>query len=31
MGGGLRGPLHTEARRQAGFSDSELEELEART
>lgn len=31
MGGGLRGPLHTEARSQAGFSDSELKELIART
>ena len=31
MGGGLRGPLHTEARRQAGFSEAELEQLVART
>lgn len=27
MGGGLRGPLHTEARLQAGFSQEELEQL----
>jgi len=27
MGGGLRGPLHTEARLQAGFSQRELEQL----
>jgi uncharacterized ferritin-like protein (DUF455 family) len=31
MGGGLRGPLHMEARRKAGFSEAELEQLEART
>ena len=31
MGGGLRGPLHTEARLQAGFSEAELEQLVART
>jgi len=27
MGGGLRGPLHTEARLQAGFSQNELQQL----
>ena len=27
MGGGLRGPLHTEARLQAGFSEKEIEQL----
>lgn len=27
MGGGLRGPLHTEARLQAGFSKKEIEQL----
>jgi len=27
MGGGLRGPLHSEARLQAGFSQAELEQL----
>ncbi|MGB1311437.1 MAG: ferritin-like domain-containing protein [Leucothrix sp.] len=27
MGGGLRGPLHTEARLQAGFTKAELEQL----
>jgi len=31
MGGGLRGPLHTEARLQAGFSEVELEQLVALT
>lgn len=29
MGGGLRGPLHVEARLQAGFSEAEIEQLVA--
>lgn len=31
MGGGLRGPLHTEARLQAGFSEAELAQLQVLT